>query len=514
MDRHENRAAPAANPADERRRQQGLTLAIRLLAMLRTGRAYQTGNQVFRQQVESFLEAAATALDETAEATLVTLDNDLYLNGVRLPIKSGNYRHHEQLIGEFRRRQIAGLRMLAGVTVTDVERFFDFFLRPHDYAGPGLLEACLAAGLSRILPAVHASTEADGGGDAFVPSPGGYDAGGDGGFFGGSGSGGGGGGGGGDGDEPTRAAPNAPPGPRGGARKSFQIALQGARSLLTTTSLEEGVELRRAKRVVQPLVDGAFAAEPVVLGLSSLGHHDEYTYAHAVNVCMVAVTMGFNLRLDRRSLADLGVASLLHDVGKAAVASRIEHPLEAFTPEERAAAEQHPAHGARLIAQSTVLNQTTLRSMRVALEHHQTADGGYPPRAIDEPPSVLSRIVGVADAYVSLSTHRSERGRDVTPYEALGMMLGPMRHRFDPGLLWALVQSLGFYPPGQMVELDDHAVGVVIAPDIEDLARPHVRIVVRGDGSRPAEGEIEELRPVPQERRIIRALPAKEYPEL
>ena len=63
------------------------------------------------------------------------------------------------------------------------------------------------------------------------------------------------------------------------------------------------MEMRHAKRVVQPLVDGAFASEPVVMGLATLGHHDEYTYMHAVNVCMVAVTMGHLLGLDRRTLA-------------------------------------------------------------------------------------------------------------------------------------------------------------------------------------------------------------------
>src|SRR5207247_6343596 len=129
------------------------------------------------------------------------------------------------------------------------------------------------------------------------------------------------------------------------------------------------MELRHAKRVVQPLVDGAFSSEPVVVGLSTLTHHDQYTYAHAVNVTLVAVTMGHFLELDRRALADLGVAALLHDVGKSVVGAHIFHPLEGFTDEERAAAESHPLEGAKLLARSTALNPTTLRCMRVALEH-------------------------------------------------------------------------------------------------------------------------------------------------
>ena len=96
-------------------------------------------------------------------------------------------------------------------------------------------------------------------------------------------------------------------------------------------------------------MDAALADEPVVVGLSSLTHKDEYTYAHAVNVCLVAVTMGRVLEMDRRALADLGVAALLHDVGKAVVSGEIVHPLEEFTDAERAAAQRHPVEGALLL---------------------------------------------------------------------------------------------------------------------------------------------------------------------
>jgi len=262
------------------------------------------------------------------------------------------------------------------------------------------------------------------------------------------------------------------------------------------------------------LVDGAFAEEPVVVGLSSLTHKDEYTYAHAVNVCLVAVTMGKLLDMDRRALADLGVAALLHDVGKAAVADQIQHPLESFTDTERAAAERHPLEGAMLLARSTTLNQTTLRCMRVALEHHMVPDGsGYPAASGRWPQSVMSRLVTVADCYVSLLGHRSERGACTTPYEALGMMLGPLRKRFDPAMLWALVQTVGFYPPGQLVLLDDGAIAAVLAPNAADLARPHLRVLLSVTGERLPQDRPLEYHPLPREKSVTRALKAEEYPD-
>jgi len=151
--------------------------------------------------------------------------------------------------------------------------------------------------------------------------------------------------------------------------------------------------------------------------------------------------------------------------------------------------------------------------MHVALEHHLSpGDNGYPEMGERWRPSILSRLVSVADCFVSLQTHRSQRGSMVTPYMALGMMLGPLKPRFDPAMLWALVQTLGYYPPGQLVELDDGSIAVVLAPNLNDLARPHVRIVIDANRARVA-GDPVELRPIPADRSVKRALPAEEYPE-
>jgi hypothetical protein len=125
---------------------------------------------------------------------------------------------------------------------------------------------------------------------------------------------------------------------------------------------------------------------------------------------------------------------------------------------------------------------------------------------------MLSRIVAVADCFVSLQMHRSIRGSFVTPFEALGMMLGPLKSRFHPAMLWALVQTVGFYPPGQLVELDDGTIALVLAPNKNDLARPHVRPIRAPEGRLLQPGEAPDLTPIPKERAVKRGLRGAEYP--
>ncbi len=490
---------------DERYRAAGLVLITRLLTLIRVGRSYQVGNNVFHQQAESFLETLAPVFLDSPEATLVTLDSDFYLNGVRVPVTVKHLRFHQALQEDFRRRRISGIRFESGVMPGDLERFFHFFMQPDTHHGSALLDVCLADGLTRVLPAVHASTPEIPDDLPADPAATGALTWGD--------------------EDPTTqktgpmppgwsAGPSAGHADRGGNR-NFALATMGAKSLLMSTTLQDGVELRHAKRVVQPLVDGAFRDEPVVIGLSTLSHHDEYTYAHCVNVCIVAVTMAHHLGLDRRSLAEIGVAALLHDVGKADVAEQVQNPLEHFTDTDRAAAERHPVSGARLIARSTLLNATTVRCVRAAFEHHMGEPGGYPDRQGWDT-SRMSQIIQAADAYVSLLMHRSERGARVTPYEALGMMLGPYAARFEPALLWALVQTTGLYPPGQLVELSDGTTAVVLSPSRQHLERPSVRVIMDSGGVPFAlvESRARTHDPLPAHLYVNRALRREEYPEL
>jgi len=480
-------------------RESGLRLVMRLAGVIRVGHAYQVGNALFRDQMVSFLDAVRPVLEDTKEVVLVALDTDLYLNGLRIPVRTANIRYHQVIHDEFQRRKIAGLKIEPGLDLEELERFFTYFMQPDVYHGTALLEACLANHVDHVLPAIHASAEAPGP-DLGIPD-----------------------------DEPTEAFedawsvdekkaevekedPHVMPG--GAVRKNYSMAVDGMRSLLATTSLHEGFHLKHAKRVVQPLVDDAFKHQPVVVGLALLRQHDEYTYAHAVNVCIVSVSMGHFLELDRKALADLGVAALLHDVGKSVVMGRIRHGIEEFTDDEKRIAERHAIEGAKLLARTTSLNSTTLRCMRVAMEHHLPQDPtGDPNKRGSWSPNVLSRIVSVADCYVSLLTHRSRSGQAVTPYDAMGRMLGPMSSRFDAAMLWALVQSVGIYPPGQLVELNDGVLAVVLAPNSEDLHRPRVRVLTDAQKNLLTASTVYEYQPLPEEMNIVRALKADEYPE-
>jgi HD-GYP domain-containing protein (c-di-GMP phosphodiesterase class II) len=81
--------------------------------------------------------------------------------------------------------------------------------------------------------------------------------------------------------------------------------------------------LALARRVVPPLVDTLMKREYSILGFAALMNHDAYTHAHCVNVSLLSIAIGRLLGLARTDLANLGVAALLHDVGKLNVPAEI-----------------------------------------------------------------------------------------------------------------------------------------------------------------------------------------------
>jgi len=444
----------APGDADDLVRVQGEALVTRLSALFRIGRAYDVKNEIFRRQVEALLEVLAPVLDLTGEAVLARVGADLYLNGGRIPVRRASFRFHQALAQELERHGLAGVRFVLGLSADELETFFRLLFDPERGAGLALVDACRESGLAGVQPGLHATSAEEEARALDTLS---------------RGSGHGGGAGDGEGAGETSAARLA----------SRLASAEHARSLLLRTQAVTGAEVRRARRVVQPVVEAAQAGDPVVFGLSGLARHDEGEYARSANVCVLAVSMGHALGFDRKTLADLAVAALLRDVGLA---------------EGGAPIESHPVAGARLIAQSARLDETAYRCLRVALEHH----GG-------EATSVLSRLVAVADAYVNLLVVFG-----ITPFDALGIVLGPWGGRFDAAARWALVEALGLFPPGQIVLLDDGSWAVVLAPGAEDPERPHVRLVRSPEGAALAPGEEAILSPLPAQRTVMRALTAEE----
>ena len=200
-----------------------------------------------------------------------------------------------------------------------------------------------------------------------------------------------------------------------------------------------GVPLLEAEAVVRSLSVAMHGDSRIVLPLLKLKEFDQYTTTHSLNVAVLAMGLAESLGCRPKEIRAIGVAGLLHDIGK------IRIPLEVLTKpgklneEERAIMNAHPIDGARVIMQS---EEDLGMAAAVAYEHHVMLDGGgYPVMHYKRDCAMASRLVHVCDVYDALSTKRPYR--DAWPSEKTMSYLEERAGlEFDPELVAAFVRTL------------------------------------------------------------------------
>ena len=167
--------------------------------------------------------------------------------------------------------------------------------------------------------------------------------------------------------------------------------------------------------------------------LSPVKSYSNYTYVHSINVAVLSIFQAESLGLKGKLLHDIGLAALLHDVGKLFVAKEV---LEKNGPLDKKEFEEimnHPSHGAAYLAR---INGIIRIAPIVAFEHHRRYDGtGYPTVSMNEKKQHLfSQIVAVSDFFDALRSWRPYR-KSLDINEVLALMKKNAGTDFNPLLV-------------------------------------------------------------------------------
>jgi hypothetical protein len=456
------RPNPILHPDDDPRFEIALQLASRFWALVKSGRAYSVGNATYTSQLENYIGLLSSALDTDGVVRFSAPEGELCMNGDPLPNRANMQRGLEALAQEFAARTLEGIEFTRGLSLGELETFMSYFLPGERWKGAELIAACDDAGLvhARALP-IRIPTEPLGAG----------------------------------------ALPDASPEAALSVPASWRAVLAGARALLEGDAMDQGIELRHVKRMLRPLIDEVLAGERRIALLAQVTPRGT-AWSHAAYTTLLAVCVGARLGLSRHDLADVAVAALLHDAGHGWGESGGPEMVE----EHREPA-PHTREGLRRVAWSTTLNATSHGVMRAALEHHDQATGA----AGTPPSSLLSQLVSICDAYVTMLSRGDTLEAWLSPNSALVRVLGPLHERWHPALAVALVRVVGVHPPGQYVELDDGSIGRAMGPDADDPERPWIEQVsdARGLMIAPAQRSATAL---PTQLYVTRPLARAEWP--
>lgn len=131
-----------------------------------------------------------------------------------------------------------------------------------------------------------------------------------------------------------------------------------------------------------------------------------FTWQHSTNVAKYARATAYELGFEKRDVAVLNRAALLHDVGKLGISSGILEKAGPMTDDERAEMQRHPMYTWEILQRVSAFAGFA----RTAALHHEKLDGtGYPWGVRGEDLDIASRILCVADIYEALTANRPYR---------------------------------------------------------------------------------------------------------
>jgi HD-GYP domain-containing protein (c-di-GMP phosphodiesterase class II) len=279
------------------------------------------------------------------------------------------------------------------------------------------------------------------------------------------------------------------------AKSTYFKAISAVNEVMENAKLGQAVSIKKAKRVVQSMVDLLLQEESTLLGLTTLRCHDEYTHNHSVNVCILALSLGQRLGFPKSKLSELGMAALFHDIGKAFIPIEILNKPTDFTEDEWRIMRKHPILGVKMLIKLKGLNELTIRMMTGAFEHHLNYDkSGYPRLVTPWYLTLSGRVISISDCYDALTSSRVYNRVPYPPDKALKFMLTKSGKAFDPILLKIFVNAIGIYPIGTLILLDTNELAVVMQtnPNLDKGDRPKVKPITDKAGNE-LDGDIVDL---------------------
>ncbi|UFS71136.1 HD domain-containing protein [Geomonas sp. RF6] len=180
-------------------------------------------------------------------------------------------------------------------------------------------------------------------------------------------------------------------------KKGLATTYEGARS-------RQRLDLNYILRVVNGFLVALRRGANPFLALVPLRQMDEYTFTHSIDVCILNLAQGVGLGLSGQLLRDVGVAAMLHDIGKMFVPPEVLKKPGNLDPEEWEAMRQHTVKGAEYLLNTPGVPRLAVLS---AFEHHLKYDvSGYPKVPQGYQINFCSQMTMISDCFDAMRTRR------------------------------------------------------------------------------------------------------------
>lgn len=205
--------------------------------------------------------------------------------------------------------------------------------------------------------------------------------------------------------------------------------------------------------------------------LHSMKHIDDSTYAHSVNVAMIARLIGSWCGFNGEDLDQLTLAGLLHDIGKCQIPSEILLTPRKLTKQEYEFVKMHTQFGYDVIK-----NQDLDRRVKqTVLLHHERCDGtGYPFGHTLDNLEDFECIVSIADVYDAMTADRCYRS-GLCPFEVISTFEAEGLQKYHPKYIMVFLEKIASSYLNSEVLLSNQEIARIVYIN-NRLTRPIVQL--------------------------------------
>lgn len=246
---------------------------------------------------------------------------------------------------------------------------------------------------------------------------------------------------------------------------------------VTTKSVKS--KLDSTKKHIDNIVFDIINNKNAIVNMVDIKVFDEYTFFHSVNVAILSIVIGHGLDLREKDLYALGLAAVLHDIGKVYIDKEILLKKGQLTETEFEMIKTHSESGYKHLKNSY---EIPIASYIGVLQHHERYDGtGYPMRKKQEEISLFGRIICLADVYDALTSNRPYR-EAMLPSDAMEYIMANSGTLFDSKIVKVFMERIAAYPIGTSVKLSNGVVALVMDNNHRAPLRPVLKVYQDGEG--------------------------------
>jgi len=418
----------------------GRHLIVLLHATLKIAAMYDANNNRYLEQGDKLRAVLRKIFEEETDFTLTIKGGYMYINETRMKVERDCENAMNYFLDQWPKLGMSGLTISSSLEPRELDRFI-FFIKDFQ---PGenlegnydnIKQQLLERGIENISPARLT-------------------------------------------EEEEELDPDEAKAIRAKARKTFFKAMAVVQDTVEKARSQDKVNIARSKRAVQNLIDIIIQDESALLEMTALQSFDDYTYVHSVNVCVLSLVLSYHLGLDRKTISDLGVGALIHDIGKTSLPIELINKPDEFDEFDWEQMRKHPIFGVKFMFKTRKVDETTAKAATAVFEHHITFDGmGYPELLQKRKPKLFARIVAIADNYNAMVSGRVYQKKRLTPDEIITNMVNRAGKSFDSLLLKVFINAIGIYPVGAVVALSSKEVGIISKTNPKNPEQPKVKIV-------------------------------------